>query len=338
MSKEVGPVGDVAVEEQPRESDTYTDDDPFADLVDEGSDPQAFAFSKFEDEEMDVTKQNETKSSTVATSTSKLKVNTQRPRKNDSKSTDPSRKTEIPKVTEVDIPECSLSPTSLPDITTPQCQLSPPPLEGDENKDNALPQILAADSSRNESRREHSTSYESDGLEEHAARSSYELMSYGSRTTMIIHFSPDEEMSGYESATEDFEDMKTLKITKTCASTNFPPEHYDVQRASYNLDIQPSSSGFNSVEPLEPEVEPEDEHIGEMFEYLHSILQSSANSKALENLSSLQRAFVKKGEAKAALSNEKDDLVTMHLNFVSRVAEEMSNMKMNPCGWVSLSR
>jgi len=336
---EISIEGDNEAEYHRPESETYTDDDPFAELAVEGnSDNAAFAFSTLvDDEETPIT---ESKPSEIKSSTSEheeVKVGSE-PAGTYGKvsgSRESAGRTEIPRETENYISEYSLSPRALPDINTPQRQSSPRPFEGDEVKDTANPKILPQDSLRSDSR-QISLSYDSDGLEEHAARDSYALMSCGSRTTMIIHFSPDE-TSCDETASEDLEEMKLLEITSTCASTSFAPEYYNVQRSSFNLDIIPSDSEANSVERLKKETEIGDDNVGEIFEYLHGLLQSTSNSKAVENLSSLERAFAKKGETQQEISQQRDDLVSMHLKFVGRVAEEMTKMKMNPCGWVSLS-
>merc|ERR1719334_1923557 len=169
--------------------------------------------------------------------------------------------------------------------------------------------------------------YDSVGMEEnYNARSSYELHSHGSRTTMIIHFSPDESDES-ASIVDSAEEVRMLEITQTCTNTCFEPE---VSEGKSNI-------ASNKVSPLGKEVDLDDERISEIFALLRSMLQSNTNPEALQNLTSLEQAFAKKGESKQALTNERDDLVAMHLNFVRRVAEEMSNMKMNPRRWVSLS-
>ena len=178
--------------------------------------------------------------------------------------------------------------------------------------------------------------YDSAGMEDnYAARNSYELLSHGSRTTMIIHFSPDER-SDASSLVDSAEEMRMLEITDTCATTCFEPELSVVPRNNTRQGASELRKA-SLLEPLGKEVESEDERITEIFGCLRDMLQNNSNPKGLENLTSLEQAFARKGESKQALSNERDDLVAMHLNFVRRVAEEMSNMKMNPRRWVSLS-
>jgi len=215
-----------------------------------------------------------------------------------------------------DVPAYSLSPTGLPDIKTPNKQISVPPLEAD-RKDTTLTAAAGVQSP-----------YGSVG-DNYAARSSYELLSHGSRTTMIIHFSPAEsDVSG--SGVDSAEEMTMLDI-HTCAGISFAPE------VSIVNCTRQKASDLRKATHIEPEVDSDDERITKIFGCLRNILQSNTNPEGLENLTSLEQAFARKGESKLALSNERDDLVAMHMNFVRRVAEEMSNMKMNPRRWVSLS-
>jgi len=225
--------------------------------------------------------------------------------------------TERPKF--LDVQAYSLSPTYLPEIQTPNQQPSVPNSKVDDRKE-TNPTVAGGVQSP----------YGSVGLEDHyAARSSYELLSHGSRTTMIIHFSPaesDVSASGVDSA----EEMTILEI-QTCSGICFAPEISAIDST------RQKASDLRKATQLEIEVDSDDERITEIFGCLRNILQSNTNPEGLENLASLEEAFARKGESKQALSNERDDLVAMHMNFVRRVAEEMSNMKMNPRRWVSLS-
>jgi len=302
--------------------EVYEEDDPFANVED--SERRAFTFStQLNDEGNTLSETDEVKDSDKKISVQKLPQLTVecKPSNIDEELT--------PKLTGANLDFC-LSPVSLTDMSTPNCLRSSPPLEIEGRKESTQTQGTV-----DSSMKVHSP-YDSGGMEDnYAARNSYELLSLGSRTTMIIHFSPDER-SDASSLVDSAEEMRMLEITDTCTSTYFEPELSSVTR---NKTRQGASElrKASLLEPLGKEVESEDERITEIFACLRGMLQNNSNPKGLENLTSLEQAFARKGESKQALSNERDDLIAMHLNFVRRVAEEMSNMKMNSRRWVSLS-
>jgi len=296
------------------DAEVDADDDPFAELA-EDSEQRAFTFSTHFNDEVNTSEADGAKTSAKKQSVPKPTKLTVEPTT--------SKKSEFveigpPKL--ADAPDYSLSPTYLPAVNTPNWQPLVPPLEVDERKETTQTPGAGVQSP-----------YDSVGLEDHyAARSSYELLSHGSRTTMIIHFSPAEsDASG--SVVDSAEEMTMLEIDKNRTSAYFAPEVSVVDSR------RQKASDLRNATQLEPEVDSDDERVTEIFTCLRNILQSNTNPEALENLTSLEQAFARKGESKQALSNERDDLVAMHMNFVRRVAEEMSNMKMNPRRWVSLS-
>jgi len=278
-------------------------DDPFAELAVEETEQRAFSFNTHLNDEVNTP--SEKKVSVLKPTLITIEPAT-------------SKKiefgdTEHPKFP--DVPAYSLSPTGLPDIQTPNQQPSLPNLKVDDRKE-TNPVVSGGVQSP----------YGSAGLD---ARSSYELLSHGSRTTMIIHFSPaesDVSASGVDSA----EEMTILEI-QTCSGICIAPEISAVDST------RQKASDLRKATQLETGVDSDDERITEIFGCLRNILQSNTNSEGLENLASLEQAFARKGESKQALADERDELVAMHMNFVRRVAEEMSNMKMNPRRWVSLS-
>jgi hypothetical protein len=310
----------------PRDDEVYADEDPFEDLgVD--SDHHQFKFSShFNDEGNSFSETDEAKTSVKKPSVPiPTKINAESKLSTIKSNLEEDEKLETSKCTDLSQPDLSLSPDNLPAINSPNKRLSIPPLEVDNAKEiTQTPPATAMDAKPNLTME---SPYDSVGMEDNNnARSSYELHSHGSRTTMIIHFSPDE--SDESASALDFtEEVRNLEISNTCSSTCFAPE------------VSERKSNFtrNQASNLGKEVDLEDERITEIFAWLRSMLQSNSNPEFLQNLTSLEQAFAKKGESKQALCDERDDLVAMHLNFVSRVAEEMSNMKMNPRRWVSLS-
>jgi len=290
------------------------DDDPFAELAVEDTEQRAFSFNTHFNDEMNTGEADVEKVSEKKESVLKPAVITIEPTTSKKTEFDESEQLKYP-----DVPAYSLSPTYLPDIQAPHQHPSVPTMKVDEQKETAVNVAAGVQSP-----------YDSVGLEDnYAARSSYELLSHGSRTTMIIHFSPAESeasASGVDSA----EEMNNLEI-HTSSSICYAPE------VSLVDSTRQKASDIRKGTQLETEVDSDDERITEIFGCLRNILQSNTNPEGLENLTSLEQAFARKGESKQALSNERDDLVAMHMNFVRRVAEEMSNMKMNPRRWVSLS-
>jgi len=286
------------------------DDDPFALLAEEDTEQRAFTFNTHFNDEVNITEADEANTSAKKQCVLKPTLITIEPAN--------SKMGECgePPLKLPDAPAYSLSPTGLPDINTPHKQISVPPLDAD-RKDTTLTAAAGVQSP-----------YGSVG-DNYAARSSYELLSHGSRTTMIIHFSPAEsDVSG--SGVDSAEEMTMLDM-HTCTGISYAPE------VSIVNSTRQKASDLRKAAHLETEVDSDDERITKIFGRLRNILQSNTNPEGLENLTSLEQAFARKGESKQALSDERDDLVAMHMNFVRRVAEEMSNMKMNPRRWVSLS-
>jgi len=84
-------------------------------------------------------------------------------------------------------------------------------------------------------------------------------------------------------------------------------------------------------------VETDENATEEIFRYLRTVLKKTANETALDNLKRLKRVFEENLVRKEEIISERDHLIASHIDFVSAVAEAMSNMKANSGAWVTLS-
>jgi len=75
----------------------------------------------------------------------------------------------------------------------------------------------------------------------------------------------------------------------------------------------------------------------QIFWYLRTVLQNSANETAMKNLKRLERIFEQNRLRKEEIIKERDHLITSHIDFVATVAAAMSKMKANSGTWVTLS-
>jgi len=216
---------------------------------------------------------------------------------------------------EVDVPEMSQSPESLPDLTNRESD----PLSDEFNLDEEDPGIGPL-------------------------KIELDDESSSKVGNMII-----DDSNSVPDLTDEEEDEawgsvpKTLSLGGACISESYAPEisiapqgRREIWSISAQLSQCVSPRDWKS-ESVRESVSSDDNSPEGMCRYLLSVLQKLDNDTAVMQLKRVEGILAKQLSTEKMLNAEREELQKRHLDLVRRTAEAMSSMKLNLGAWVTLS-
>lgn len=222
---------------------------------------------------------------------------------------------------EVDVPDLSQSPASLPDLTNRESDPVSDPLSDEFNLDAEDPGVGPVFKIQ---------------LDDESPRIGEQMIIDDSYS---LGDGTDEEEELWQSA------GRTLSLGGACISESYAPEMEMNTFSSGRRELWSISTSLSEcVQPREWINSPVSDALSsnenggeELFRHLLSVLEKSDNDKAVAQLKTLQRVMKEQLSTERVLNAERDELLKHHLDLVRRTAEAMGSMKLNLGAWVTLS-
>jgi len=214
---------------------------------------------------------------------------------------------------EVDVPDLSQSPASLPDLTNRESDQISDEFNLDEEDSGVSPLKIELD-----------------------IESTKEVANMVNDDSFSAPDGTDEE-EAWESA------QKTLSLGASCISESYAPE-LNVspyrRREIWSISAQLSQSvspKYWKNETVRESVSSEDNSTEGMFRYLLSVLEKLDDDTTVIQLKRLEGILAKQLSTERVINAEREELQKKHLDLVRRTAEAMTSMKLNLGTWATLS-
>lgn len=221
---------------------------------------------------------------------------------------------------EVDVPDLSQSPASLPDLTNRESDPVSDPLSDEFNLDAEDPGVGPVLHIQ---------------LDDESPRIGEQMIIDDSYS---LGDGTDEEELWQAAG-------RTLSLGGACISESYAPEMEMNRSPSERRELWSISTSLSECvqprvwinTPSSDAVSSNENSTEELFRHLLSVLEKSDNDKAVAQLKILKRVMKEQLSTERVLNSERDELLIHHLDLVKRTAEAMGSMKLNLGAWVTLS-